>query len=294
MRKRSGKRPWTDDEVRLLIKLWTANLCTAAIAEKFGRSAGSVRSKARRLGLYRRSRCDLVKTIAATERRGRNNCIAGSRGWPTRSSPTHRPARPAVSPNTPISAVSVTAIVEAAAQISSEILWRRPVASVQRSPPCQAFGSLLPMLAPRRIPMRERAGRRKSSAGKATQAAAVTSDRLDGRAFRGGGAPVVRLSAPSRHCRRPRNERGAGAVASECAGFAAPRAQEPSLRLRRWGAPTTRPWRRSMVKRRCMLDRKVFWGDRNGPHTSPRAMKTKRYKALRSGLEEAHSTVSVE
>src|SRR5579872_215912 len=50
MRKPAGKRPWTDDEVRSLIELWTANLRTSAIAERLGRSAGAARSKARRLG----------------------------------------------------------------------------------------------------------------------------------------------------------------------------------------------------------------------------------------------------
>ena len=59
------------------------------------------------------------------------------------------------------------------------------------------------------------------------------------------------------------------------------------------GRPYDRTLEDSMVKRRCNFDHRLFWSTKNGPHTSPRATKTERYRALHSGFGEAHSTISV-
>jgi hypothetical protein len=61
MRPPRGKRPWSVEEVSLLIERWATNWHVACIAEETGRTPGAVRSKARRLGLYRRERRDLVR-----------------------------------------------------------------------------------------------------------------------------------------------------------------------------------------------------------------------------------------
>lgn len=61
MRKPCGRQPWTVADIRTLISLWCANLPACVIARMLGRSPGGVRSKGRRLGLYRRNRRDLIK-----------------------------------------------------------------------------------------------------------------------------------------------------------------------------------------------------------------------------------------
>ena len=119
MRKPSGKRPWTDDEVRLQIKLWTADLRTSAIAESLGRSAGSVRSKARRLGLYRRSRRDLIKAMTAAEQAADTTAPPVPVEAAAEVTPDASPGLPALSPNTTVSVVPVRAVEKSA---SSEIV----------------------------------------------------------------------------------------------------------------------------------------------------------------------------
>ena len=292
MRKPSGERPWTDDEVRLLIKLWAANLCTAAIGETLGRSAGSVRSKARRLGLYRRNPRDLVKTIAATERGDETTASPAPVEAGPEVVPESPPVRPAVSANTPISAVSVAAAVEAAAQISSEILVapagiiRTQIASVSGIP-------LTASEAASAADTDAREGRTpEQSAGKATKRPQPRridwTDELC--------EEVARRWFAYQHHRGIADDLGMSEaqVRSQANALGLPRRERKKIVPDYVeGRPYDTALERSMVKRRCMLDRKVFWGSRNGPHTSPRAMKTKRYKALRSGLEEAHSTVRV-
>ena len=46
------------------------------------------------------------------------------------------------------------------------------------------------------------------------------------------------------------------------------------------------PVRKQLVQRKCRLTGVLFWGTRNGPHTSPGAMKSRRYGNLQAGLSE--------
>ena len=55
---------WTQEQIQELMLLWPTNLYASCIAERIGRSAGSVRYKAKWLGLPARARGDLRGTIA--------------------------------------------------------------------------------------------------------------------------------------------------------------------------------------------------------------------------------------
>jgi len=46
---------------------------------------------------------------------------------------------------------------------------------------------------------------------------------------------------------------------------------------------------KSMLRLWCQQGNMNYWTTRNGPRTSPKIMKTKRYKELRSGLGESYS-----
>lgn len=46
------------------------------------------------------------------------------------------------------------------------------------------------------------------------------------------------------------------------------------------------PKRKTLVQRKCRLTGVLFWGTRNGPHTSPGAMKSRRYGNLQAGMSE--------
>ena len=63
---RVNRRPdaWTPEQIQQLMLLWPTNLYASCIAERIGRSAGSVRYKAKWLGLPARARGDLRRTIA--------------------------------------------------------------------------------------------------------------------------------------------------------------------------------------------------------------------------------------
>jgi len=52
------------------------------------------------------------------------------------------------------------------------------------------------------------------------------------------------------------------------------------------GRPYDRGLEESVVRRRCKQGNVFFWGKRNGPHTSPKVMQTKRYKTLRRGMAD--------
>lgn len=55
-RKPGGRNPWTFADTALFIVLWMAGWHAESLGERFGRTAGGVRAKARRLGLPRRDR----------------------------------------------------------------------------------------------------------------------------------------------------------------------------------------------------------------------------------------------
>lgn len=61
MRPPAGKRPWQVADVQTLIRLWVLGVRVVCIAEQIGRSPGAVSSKARRLGLPRRDRKQLIR-----------------------------------------------------------------------------------------------------------------------------------------------------------------------------------------------------------------------------------------
>ncbi len=56
MRRAGGKNPWSAEDVRLLIALWTDGAHVLSIAETLGRTRGAIYSKRRRLGLPSRDR----------------------------------------------------------------------------------------------------------------------------------------------------------------------------------------------------------------------------------------------
>ena len=64
LRKVASRNPWTPEQVRHLILLWPTNLYATSIAARVGRSAASVRYKARWLGLPGRGRSSLVRDVA--------------------------------------------------------------------------------------------------------------------------------------------------------------------------------------------------------------------------------------
>lgn len=63
-RKNGNRNAWQLAEIRQLIELWELNLGSASIAARLGRSPGSIRSKARWLGLGRRPYRDIITDMA--------------------------------------------------------------------------------------------------------------------------------------------------------------------------------------------------------------------------------------
>lgn len=60
------RNAWQVGEIRQLINLWELNLSSQYVSAKLGRSPGSIRSKARWLGLPRRPRSSIVSDYAET------------------------------------------------------------------------------------------------------------------------------------------------------------------------------------------------------------------------------------
>jgi hypothetical protein len=285
MRKPSGKRPWTDDEVRLLIKLWTAGLRTNEIAERLERSAGSVRSKARRLGLYRRSRRDLIKAMPATEQAADTTAPPAPVEIVAEVIPDASPGLPALSPNTATSVGPVAPVEEFAAPIPSGIV----------AAPTSGFGTQIPAVSGTvSVP-----SDLEPSARKATKSAGTTITRQPSRRIVWTdklSEEVARRWFAHQHHRGIAEDLGLteAQVRSHATALSLPRRERKKLVPDYVeGRPYDRTLEVSMVKRRCNFDHRLFWGTKNGPHTSPRARKTERYKALHSGFGEAHSTISV-
>ena len=73
LRRSRSKSPWTPVQMQQLIALWPTNLYATCIADRIGRSAASVRYKAKWLGLPTRDRASLVgETVAAPARAPRS------------------------------------------------------------------------------------------------------------------------------------------------------------------------------------------------------------------------------
>jgi hypothetical protein len=213
LRRPCGARSWSAEEVRLLIAGWVANIHPETIGAELGRSAAGVRSRARRLGLYRRSRKDLIKVASAAERRREELQTAAS------------------------------AAVSASATQASDAAANR---------------------------QRRRARR------------IVWNDDLDMKVAR-------RWFAWQ--CRH-----GIAKDLGLTEGQVRSRASQMGLPMRERhkivpdyveGQPYDRSLELSVVRRRCVEGKMFFYGPRDGPWTSPKIMKTKRYKELRSGLGEA-------
>lgn len=297
MRKPSGKRSWSDEEVRLLIKLWTAELRTSAIAERIGRSAGSIRSKARRLGLYRRNRRDLIKTILATEQAADTAVPPVSVETIAEVIPEASPGLLALSPNTTISIVPVSAVKDSAAPISPELILASTngigtqfaVSGIASAPSDTAPG----------VTPDVRDDLAEPSAQQATKSAGMTIKRQTSRRIVWTdelSEEVARRWFAHQHHRGIAEDLGLteAQVRSHATALNLPRRERKKLEPDYVeGRPYDRTLENSMVKRRCNFDHRLFWSTKNGPHTSPRARKTERYKALHSGFGEAHSTISV-
>jgi hypothetical protein len=273
--RKSGKHPWTVEETRLLIVLWTANMRAEAIGAILRRSAGSVRSKARRLGLYRRMRRDLVNAVSLggdiMERSGRPASVESV------IDPT-----PEVSLELSTSSVSTSSPAAAAATVEVAV----PAAAVDATaaiaivePTTPETGGAVNVVVGGKAP-----------AGKPTGHHRIkwTDERSESVARRWyawqsrfGIAEDLGMTEPQ--------------VRSQASVLGLP-PRDPKKIVPDYveGRPYDTSLEESMVKRRCILDHRVFWGKRHGPHTSPRAMKTKRYEQLRSGMDQAYCTVNVE
>jgi hypothetical protein len=293
MRRSSGKHPWVDEQVRLLIELWTANLCTAAIGEALGRTPGSVRSKASRVGLFRRNRRDLTKVIDSTKRVDRTTASPAIVETVTEVVSEPAPDPSAVSRNTPVSTVPVTAVVEAVAPGFSVIL-AVPVEDIRTQSVAGAGIAFAASEAASAVDADGRGGRRlKQSAEMATtQPRSRRMDWTDELS-----EEVARRWFAYQHHSGIAEDMGlteAQARSHATSLSLPPRERNKIVPDYVAGRPYDTALERSRVKRHCDFDHRLFWGTRNGPHTSPRAKKTARYKALHSGLWEAHATISVE
>lgn len=218
MRKRGGKNPWSDWQCEILVRRWGENIHPQSIAEEIGRSVGAVRAKARRLGLFRRNRADLIKRVLDKMDAQRDNG-------------TEAP-------------VSAPFIVE-----ESSVLPPAPKSSQRLR------------FRPRRI---------------------VWNDDLDLEVARRWFAWQCRfgiakdLGLTEGQVRSRANQMGLPARdrTKIVADYVEGRPYDTSLE-------------KSVVRRRCQEGRMYFWGPRNGPHTSPKIMKTHKYQQLRGGLGEA-------
>jgi hypothetical protein len=62
-RRAGGRNPWRPEDIPAFIALWMAGWHAASLAERYGRSRGSIWSKARQLGLPRRERAALFHPV---------------------------------------------------------------------------------------------------------------------------------------------------------------------------------------------------------------------------------------
>ena len=88
-RRAGGRTPWQSQDIPVFIVLWMEGWQAASLAERFGRSRGSIWSKARQLGLPRRERRALFRPAdphapvlaAAISARPAENFIVGVRAF---------------------------------------------------------------------------------------------------------------------------------------------------------------------------------------------------------------------
>ena len=264
MRRPGGRRPWTVDEVHLLIDMWTQDIYVACIGAETGRSAGGVRSKARRLGLYRRERRNIVRYPVSDSSAP---TIAGAIAEDEAFAPDPVAATGmsvVVVADSPVSAVATVAPVEPAKEACD------PASEVERDAPVDCHAHI------------PQAHAGSSNGAKRARQRIAWNDDLDlelaRRWFawqcRKGIAKDLKLSEAAVRSRATRM------------GLP-PRDRKKIVPDYVVGRPYDRSLEDSRVKRRCDQGKMFFFGTRNGPHTSPKIMQTRRYKELRRGLGEA-------
>jgi hypothetical protein len=225
MRKPRGRNPWTVDEVQFLIGCWVRNFHAQNIADVIGRSAGAIRSKARRLGLYRRDRREVIRQ-RETEA-----------GHVPQTVPPHSVDEP---PTGPVIGPVERSMEGSAA--SAEV-----VADVPKSAPIriQWNDDLDLEVARRWFAWQCRFGIARDLG---ISAAAIRTR-------------ATRMGLPPRDRRK---------IVPD---YVPDQTYDRSLE-------------ESRVRRRCHEGKMFFFGTRNGPHTSPKIMQTKKYKESRSGMTE--------
>jgi hypothetical protein len=243
MRKHCGRRPWTPEEVHILIDRWAVNLHVDCIAAEIARSAGAIRSKARRLGLYRRERRNLIRLNVAAAPVAQSTAAT--------SEPPEPPAvvmgdtiSPAVAGREDTAQEDHQGLSTSASATKTEAKVGAPAARQRRR--IQWTDELDRAVAKRWFAWQCRFG--------IAEDLGISANAIRTRATRMGLPP------------RPRKK----IVPDYVEG----RKYDTSLED-------------SCVKRWCQQGKMMFYGQRNGPHTSPKVMQTRRYKELRRGMAEA-------
>ena len=201
---RESRRPnaWQVADIRKLIDAWVRNHHVEYIASALSRSVSGVYGKARRLGLFRRKRSDLVRELPLF-------------AWAEKQEPQEPPKpEPPRRPN------------------RDEVDWRGNEALLIELSDRWFAGQHYKQIA------------REMNISEASIRSTAT-----------------RIGLPARE----RYE----IVASYDPEKAA-----------------ANPKRKNLVQRKCRLTGVMFWGTRNGPHTSPGAMKSRRYTILQAGFSE--------
>ena len=251
MRKPSGKRAWSVADVRVLISLWTGNMRAEAIGAELERSAGAVRAKGRRLGLYRRNRRDLVDATA--EARAVHEA-------PMESAAVKVPTAPQAAP------------VDTRAAVIDVVPLAAPEAAIEAaSVVVEPSGVVVPAAA-----AKTRKRRRSLRI--------VWTDELDMKVARRwyawqwhrGIAEDLGLTEAQVRSRATRMGLPPRDRAKIVPDYVEGRPYDTSLE-------------ESRIKLWCHQGNMNYWTTRNGPRTSPKIMKTKRYKELRSGLGESYT-----
>jgi hypothetical protein len=246
MRKPRGKRPWTPEEIHLLLDRWVSNIHVARIGAEINRSAGGVRSKARRLGLYRRERHAIIKLAVV--------CTPATQLTVTTVEPTA--AAVAIADETDTTVDHAVEREDAAREVHTDLT----------TPPAETTKPTT-------------SGKR---AGKPRQQRIQWTDELDLAVAKRWFAWQCRFGIASDLGISP------AAIRTRATRMGLPpRERKKIVNDYVEGRPYDTSLEYSCVKRRCQLGNMTFYGQRNGPHTSPKVMQTKRYKELRRGMAEA-------
>ena len=260
MRRPGGRRPWTIHEVHLLIGMWSQDIHVACIGAETGRSLGGVRSKARRLGLYRRDRRNIVRCPPSGSSAPMiATAIAVDEGLAADAG----------------AAIDTSATVGARAPVSPAVTAGRIDPAMDGSDPESGGDQNVA------VPLQEVQTASDNGADRARQRITWNDDldlELARRWFawqcRWGIAKDMNLPEPAIRSRATR------------LGLP-PRDRQKIVPDYVPGRPYDKSLENSRIRRRCEQGNMFFFGTRNGPHTSPKIMQTRRYKELRRGLGEA-------